>query len=88
MDVGIYKPLKIQVITPEGTIKNCRSYQQLNVSSFTKKIEDLSDERKPSTVYLDVIKRGAKESNLPDSYQKFLARIPDNGYKDNVEIDI
>lgn len=84
----MYKPLEIQVITPEGIIKNCRSYQQLNVSTFTEKIEDLADERKPSSVYLDVIKKGAKESNLPDLYQKFLARIPDNGYNDTVEIDL
>lgn len=88
VDIGFYKPLEVEVTTPEGTMKRCRTYQQINVTSFTENIENLIRERQPSTVYLEVIKEGAKESNLPESYQRILSKIPHNGYNGTTEIKI
>lgn len=71
---------------PEGGTKKCRVYQQCVIPYATENIEELADDRKPSTVYLNIIKEGAKESNLPEEYQKFLQKIPDNGYTGEVDI--
>ncbi|EFA09461.1 gamma-glutamylcyclotransferase isoform X2 [Tribolium castaneum] len=84
----IYYALDVDVIVPEGGTKKCRVYQQCVIPSATEDIEKLADDRKPSAVYLNIIKEGAKESNLPEEYQKFLHRIPDNGYNGEVDIGI
>lgn len=75
-----YVPLIKEVHTPDGEVIECRFYQMINTP--TNKI-DLSDssiplERKPSRTYLDVIIRGAVESNLPTHYINFLKNIVHN----------
>ena len=84
----IYFPLDVDVILPDGSSKKCRVYQQCVIPSVTEKIEDLAEDRQPSAVYLNIIKAGAKESNIPEEYQQFLERVPDNGYSGKVDIDV
>ena len=43
-------------------------------------------DRKPSPHYLKVIRAGAKQSRLPDEYQRYLASIEHNGYDRPVPI--
>ncbi|KAL3268774.1 hypothetical protein HHI36_007874 [Cryptolaemus montrouzieri] len=85
---NLYKALTIEVECPNGETKTCRVYEQTNVPESVEKIEDIPDDRKPSYIYLKTIQDGAKESGLPEDYQKFLQRIPNNGYKGEVDIGL
>lgn len=46
--------------------------------------ESTPDERKPSLAYLNVILKGAVESNLPEDYIEELHKIEHNGWNDSV----
>ncbi|XP_019696848.1 gamma-glutamylcyclotransferase isoform X2 [Harpegnathos saltator] len=84
---NIYHALSVDVETPNGTILNCRVYQQChNPTEYIKPV-DLPMDRKPSPLYLMMIK-GAQENNLPDDYLKFLKSISDNGYKGKYDISL
>lgn len=78
--------MTVDVETPEGKIFQCRTYQQTAKFEFSPDIENIPEERKPSTVYLTTILNGAKESGLPEEYLKFLNKIPHNGYCGEVDI--
>jgi hypothetical protein len=84
----IYHRFDVDVVLPEGGTRKCHVYQQCVIPGSTEDIEELADDRKPSAVYLNIIKAGGKESNLPEEYQKFLQRIPDNGYSGKVDIEV
>ncbi|XP_045470000.1 gamma-glutamylcyclotransferase-like [Harmonia axyridis] len=83
-----YTPVTVDVETSSGETKSCRVYIQTNNPEAIEKIEDLPHERQPSYAYLKTILEGAKESNLPIEYKKFLEKIPHNGYKGEVEIPV
>ena len=74
---GIYKPLEVDVETPDGEKHTCRTYQLL--------IEDAQDKR-PSPQYLDVILRGARQNGLPDAYIARLEKIEHNGNTERVKV--
>lgn len=83
----IYFAFESDILTPEGKVEKCRLYQQVNTPPINEN-ELLPDNRKPSGTYLDVIIRGAKESNLPEEYQKFLKSFPHNGYTGPANLDL
>ncbi|XP_065165290.1 gamma-glutamylcyclotransferase-like [Atheta coriaria] len=83
---NVYFPLEVDVETPEGAFTKCRVYQQCNNPPVCDNLANLPDDRKPSAVYLNLIRRGAVESNLPEDYVKFLHNIADNGYDGEVDV--
>lgn len=85
---NIYFPLTVDVETSEGTLLQCRTYQQTAKFDCEPLIENIPEERKPSTVYLSTILNGAEESGLPEEYMAFLKKIPDNGYCGEVDIGV
>ncbi|XP_066942378.1 gamma-glutamylcyclotransferase-like isoform X2 [Macrobrachium rosenbergii] len=76
---GIYKAVEVDVETLTGEQVRARSYQI---------IRPLEQDRRPSSVYLDVIVRGAKENGLPEDYVKFLEGIEHNGYNGEVDVKL
>nr|XP_053640562.1 gamma-glutamylcyclotransferase-like [Cherax quadricarinatus]XP_053640563.1 gamma-glutamylcyclotransferase-like [Cherax quadricarinatus]XP_053640564.1 gamma-glutamylcyclotransferase-like [Cherax quadricarinatus] len=72
---GVYKVLEVDVETPNGESVRARCYQQL--ITFT-------EDKRPSSVYKNVIIQGARENGLPENYIKFLESIEDNGYSGEV----
>lgn len=67
----IYQPFTVTVTTASGEKYEARTYHL---------VTGLDKEPIPSALYLGVIKAGAKEHGLPESYQEFLAGIKDNGF--------
>ncbi|XP_068226953.1 gamma-glutamylcyclotransferase-like [Palaemon carinicauda] len=76
---GIYKAVEVDVETLDGEKVKARSYQI---------IRPLEKDRRPSSVYMDVIIRGAKENGLPEDYIKYLEGIEDNGYNGKVDVKL
>lgn len=76
--VGInkYEPFEATVVTPDGKNVSCRCYKLVDQPQ---KVVPLPPERRPSKAYIRTILIGAKESNLPLEYIKFLSEIPNNG---------
>lgn len=70
----------VDVETPNGTMINCRVYQQCNNPKEHVKLSELPLDRRPSPLYLNVILEGAVESGLPQDYIDVLKTIPHNGY--------
>lgn len=87
VDQKIYFVFEGEILTPEGKVEKCRLYQQVDTPTINEN-ELLPDDRKPSGTYLDVIIQGAKESNLPEEYQKFLKSFPHNGYTGAVNLNL
>lgn len=86
---NLYVPLNVEVESPDGKILKCRTYQQTATFIEVADIENIPNSRKPSKAYLKTILKGAKESQLPEEYQHFLKRIPDNGIEEvEIKIDI
>lgn len=81
VDTNWYFPKTVDIITPEGTTVQCRTYQQVVNPPLRGPNEELPLERRPSSTYLDCIINGALECNLPEEYIKELRRIPHNGQK-------
>lgn len=76
----IYEVIEVTVETPNSEIFICRSYQ---LCKLPEKIPDEKmrpDDRKPSLLYLNVIIRGAVESQLPNYYIEKLKQIQHNGW--------
>ncbi|XP_071539038.1 gamma-glutamylcyclotransferase-like [Panulirus ornatus] len=76
---GIYKVLEVDVETPSGENVKARSYQI---------ICPMEEDRRPSSVYMDVIIGGARENGLPEDYIRFLESIEHNGYTGKVDLNI
>lgn len=83
---GVYIPLEVNIIMPDGGHKMCRVYQQSVVPKEVKSLRDLPRDRRPSGPYLMTIIMGAAESGLPEDYQRFLSTIPHNGYVGDVDM--
>lgn len=76
VNVKKYEPFEPTVVTPDGKNVSCRCYKLVDQP---KKVIPLPQERRPSKAYIRTILIGAKESNLPSEYLKFLDEIPHNG---------
>lgn len=88
VDDKIYFPLTVDIKLPEGGTKQCRVYQQTAKPSEIVDLDNLPSDRRPSAIYLKTMIKGAKESELPEEYQKFLKNIPDNGYNGEVDVNV
>lgn len=86
MHNNIYFPLTVDVETPEGTLLQSRTYQQTAKFDSDPDLENIPEERRPSSVYLNTILNGADESGLPEEYKSLLKKIPHNGYSGEVEL--
>ncbi|XP_066597482.1 gamma-glutamylcyclotransferase-like isoform X2 [Prorops nasuta] len=84
----IYFPFYVDVQIPEGSILNCRVYQQCNIPTEFIKLKQLPQERKPSPFYLDTMISGAQENDLPLEYIKFLNLIPNNSYDGEYDVNL
>ncbi|XP_055339133.1 gamma-glutamylcyclotransferase-like [Paramacrobiotus metropolitanus] len=74
---GLYRPLSVDVTTPEGMTLPVLTYQ------MTLPYED---NPLPSCVYKKVMLHGARESSLPAEYIENMKALPDNGYDGPVEV--
>ena len=83
---GIYERIAVSPIV-DGQPVNCVAYQITNVTRDNA-IASHGNKLLPSSVYKNVIIRGAKEHDLPGEYIKYLEEIPDNGYNGEVEVHI
>ncbi|XP_038208344.1 gamma-glutamylcyclotransferase-like isoform X2 [Zerene cesonia] len=81
VDTNWYFPKTVDIETLDGTIVQCRTYQQTINPPLRKEDEDIPNERRPSITYLDCIIKGAIECNLPKEYLVKLKKIPHNGQK-------
>lgn len=70
--------------TINGDLITCRVYQQVTNPDDKWRINDIPVERQPSFSYLQAIKMGAIDSQLPKEYIAFLDTIPHNGNSDNI----
>lgn len=84
----LYFPLTVNIETPNGKLLKCRVYQQCNKPNEHLKLCTLPKHRRPSPLYLETILKGAKESQLPYDYIKFLEKIPHNEYKGEYDIGL
>lgn len=84
----IYFRFEVDVELPDGNIKKCHVYQQVNIPAEHLKLAKLPENRQPSQVYLNTIINGAKESELPEEYQKLLQKVPHNGYNGDVDLNL
>ncbi|KOC68610.1 Gamma-glutamylcyclotransferase [Habropoda laboriosa] len=82
----LYFPLLVDVETSTGKLLRCRVYQQCNKPNEHLKLCTLPKHRRPSPLYLETILKGAKESQLPHDYIKFLETIPHNKYQGEYDI--
>lgn len=72
--------MSVQVTTQDGTILNCRCYQQT---------QNWEIDRRPSLVYKNIMITGAKENGLPEEYiSNTLESIVDNGYNGEVQVKL
>lgn len=78
---NFYFPLQVDIILPDGTKQNCRTYMQTVCMSYksVSDVKNLPYDRRPSHTYLMVMIRGGQEANLPLDYQEYLSGIPHNG---------
>ncbi|KAF5291971.1 hypothetical protein FQR65_LT11371 [Abscondita terminalis] len=88
VDEKIYERIIVNVEKPDGTSVEGYTYMLVNNPTTKIPLYELPQNRKPSKIYLDVIIKGAKESGLPENYQKMLENISNNGYNGNVSYDI
>lgn len=81
VDTNWYFPKTVDIIIPDGETVQCRTYQQTINPPPRKEDEIISEDRRPSSTYLDCIIKGAEECNLPKDYIIRLKKIPHNGQK-------
>lgn len=82
VEVGIYKPLSLNVLLvdrQEGI--PCRTYQLVDNPPSCLDPGDRHFERQPSKTYLNVILNGAEETGLPQDYIAFLKTFKHNDRK-------
>lgn len=83
---GMYTPLTVDVVLPDGTRKTCRTYKQTAELKELVELSNLPKERRPSWIYLKTIIKGAAESGLPKDYQDRLKNVAHNGYSNEEHI--
>ncbi|XP_045495384.1 gamma-glutamylcyclotransferase-like [Colias croceus] len=81
VETNWYFPKTVDIETLDGTIVQCRTYQQTINPPPRKEDEEIPNERRPSITYLECIMKGAMECNLPKEYLIKLKKIPHNGQK-------
>ncbi|XP_068626740.1 gamma-glutamylcyclotransferase-like [Battus philenor] len=74
-----YFPKMVNVKTPNGSVLECRTYQQTINPPPRTDVEEIPFDRRPSITYLKCILLGAVECELPEEYIEKLRRIPHNG---------
>ena len=74
-----YKRYEKDITAENGDKLKCVMYM-MNEEAIVKGREN------PSPKYINTIREGAKEHNLPKEYQEWLATIEDNGYQGKVVI--
>ncbi|XP_063826579.1 gamma-glutamylcyclotransferase-like [Ostrinia nubilalis] len=79
VDTNWYFPKTVDIVTLHGETLQCRTYQQTVNPVPCKKIDELPEERRPSSTYLECILTGATECQLPNDYIQNLRKIPHNG---------
>lgn len=85
----VYKPLVLPICTPSGDVLDCRIYQLVNNPVKHEGTEDDRPfERQPSKTYMNIIIRGAKESELPADYVEMLESIKHNGNSGDPHFEI
>lgn len=77
---SIYKAINVDVLTQDGTKLICRTYML-----EPKDIPSRWDSR-PSPQYMDVIIKGACQSNLPEDYINQLKNVEHNNYTGTVKV--
>lgn len=77
--------IHVDVITPEGEKLKCRCYKLVKQPPALAENEAFPESRYPSKIYLDTIIAGAKESNLPEAYIKYLQTFPHNGFDGKID---
>lgn len=77
---GIYKALNVDVISEDRSPLTCRTYllEPTTVPSDW--------DMRPSPQYMDIIIRGAIQSNLPEEYISQLKNIEHNNYSGSVKV--
>ncbi|XP_056640476.1 gamma-glutamylcyclotransferase-like [Diorhabda sublineata] len=75
--LNIYRPIIVDIETPDGKIIKCKSYQQVNKYEEID-LTKLPEDRRPSPAYLNVIVQGAEETGLPNEYINFLKTVVTN----------
>lgn len=73
-----YRALDQCVERANGSMMLCRMHQQTQ-PPHNNNDPQMRWKTMPSLTYLDTIREGAKESNLPEEYVKFLFNLSDNG---------
>lgn len=79
VEVGIYKPMEVQVLINDNEIIPCRTYQLVHNPTSPMDPKNRSLSRQPSKTYLNVILNGAEETGLPADYICFLRSFKHNG---------
>lgn len=77
---GAYEPIEVEVVTEENIRHKCRTYQIQTKGKLCKWPTI------PSPQYMDVIIRGAIQSDLPKEYIGNLRKIEHNGFSGKVEV--
>lgn len=78
---GFYEFAQVEVINSNGKKYSCRTYY------VPKHVIDRdTHDSHPSPQYMDIILRGARQNQLPITYQDLLKSIENNGNKKNVSI--
>lgn len=80
---NIYEVIEVTVETPNSETLRCRCYQLCKQPEKIPEGEPVPEKRKPSLLYLNVILKGAIESQLPEYYIDQLRKIEHNGWAES-----
>ena len=79
VELGIYKPMEIQVVLNGAKEITCRTYQLVKNPSSPCDPQIREFERQPSKTYLNLMLNGAVETGLSSEYITFLKSFKHNG---------
>ncbi|XP_057333626.1 gamma-glutamylcyclotransferase-like [Microplitis mediator] len=80
--VDLYKVIVIEVTSLSGKVYQCRSYKAAEDPKLVVKLDQLPDDRLPSSLYMQVLIKGAQDHHLPQDYIKFMKTIRHNNITD------
>ncbi|XP_057327386.1 gamma-glutamylcyclotransferase-like [Microplitis mediator] len=80
--VDLYKAIEIKVTSFSGKVYYCRSYKAVVDPKPAVKLDQLPDNRLPSSLYMKVLIKGAQDHHLPQDYIKFMKTIRHNNITD------
>ncbi|GBP37478.1 Gamma-glutamylcyclotransferase [Eumeta japonica] len=81
VDTNWYFPKTVSVVSSDGIKYECRTYQQTINPQPRLDDDEIPEDRRPSSTYLDCIIIGAMECQLPEYYIEKLKKIKHNGQK-------